>query len=47
MYEMARQGLLPVMRLGRQVKMNERKLQEWINRGGQALTGGRRKEPAD
>lgn len=42
--QMAREGILPVVRLGRQVRVNPNTLQSWIENGGQALPGGWRKE---
>lgn len=36
-YELARQGRLPVVRLGRQVRVNEAALTAWIEAGGSAL----------
>ena len=42
-YEMARTQILPVVRLGRQLRIDREKLQEWINNGGQALGGGWRR----
>lgn len=36
-YELARQGRLPVVRLGRQVRVNEAALMSWIESGGSAL----------
>jgi excisionase family DNA binding protein len=33
-YELARIGLLPCVRLGRQVRFDESILREWIARGG-------------
>ena len=47
-YEMARQGILPpgvIVRLGRQIRINESKLREWIESGGQSLPGGWRRRP--
>jgi len=36
-YELARTGVLPVVRLGdRQIRFNEDALREWIARGGNA-----------
>lgn len=37
-YIMARQGMFPVVRLGRQLRADPDKLQEWIDRGGQTIT---------
>lgn len=36
-YQMAREGLLPVVRLGRQIRIDQGRLQDWIDRGGQGL----------
>lgn len=47
-YELVRTNVLPpgvVVRLGRQVKVDEDALREWIKSGGQALPGGWRREP--
>lgn len=44
-YEMAVQGLLPVVRLSRQVRFDEAKLRDWIDDGGKALSGGWRARP--
>ncbi len=38
-YELARQRLLPVVRLGRQIRVDEDELREWIKAGGQSLGG--------
>ncbi len=43
-YEMARQGLLPHVRLGRQIRIDHRALDDFIGQGGQALPGGWRKD---
>ncbi|NPV52637.1 MAG: helix-turn-helix domain-containing protein [Firmicutes bacterium] len=44
-YDLAREGVLPgVVRIGRQMRFNEQKIMEWIERGGQSLPGGWRKE---
>lgn len=39
-YELARLKLIPVCRLGRQVRFDEATLVEWIRKGGQSLPGG-------
>lgn len=39
-YSMAREGLLPVVKLGRHIRVDQDKLNEWIERGGQSLPGG-------
>jgi excisionase family DNA binding protein len=43
-YEMARHGIIPVVRLGRQLRVDPDRLAEWINRGGTRLDGGWRHE---
>ena len=43
-YELVRQGLIPHMRLGRQIRVEEGELREFIKSGGQALPGGWRRE---
>lgn len=44
-YEMAKQGILPSVRLGRQIRFSEQALQDWIANGGQSLPGGWRRDP--
>ena len=39
-YELARQGLIPTVRLGRQIRFEEEALRQWIADGGKALSGG-------
>ncbi|MGG0848819.1 helix-turn-helix domain-containing protein [Peribacillus simplex] len=39
-YSLARSRLLPIVKLGRQVRVDERKLNEWIEQGGAGLQGG-------
>jgi len=39
-YEMGRLGLLPVVRLGRQLRVEEGRLTTWIQNGGRGLPGG-------
>ena len=36
-YEMTRSGLLPVVRLGRQVRVDQEQLRDWIDQGGRPL----------
>ena len=36
-YELARTGTLPSVRLGRQLRVDPRRLDEWINDGGAGL----------
>lgn len=38
-HEMIRDGYLPAVRLGRQVRVDPRKLEEWIARGGYVIEG--------
>jgi putative molybdopterin biosynthesis protein len=45
-YELGRIGLLPVVRLGRQMRVDRRRLEDWVASGGQALPGGWRREPS-
>lgn len=33
-YELARSGLIPAVRMGRQVRVEQRQLEEWIEAGG-------------
>ena len=44
-YQLGRAGVLPVVHLGRQVRVDEQALRDWIARGGQALSGGWRRSP--
>jgi excisionase family DNA binding protein len=36
-YQLARQGALPVVHLGRQVRVSEEALRRWLEDGGQPL----------
>ncbi|NMB01436.1 MAG: helix-turn-helix domain-containing protein [Firmicutes bacterium] len=40
LYEMAKKGLVPSCRLGRQVKFDLKQIEEWLAKGGTALPGG-------
>jgi len=42
-YEMIRLRLLPAVKLGRQVRVAQEALDEWVRSGGQALPGGWRR----
>jgi excisionase family DNA binding protein len=45
-YEMVRLGIIPAgvaVRLGRQIRISEEGLREWVAAGGQALPGGWRR----
>ena len=35
-YEMARLGIIPCVRMGRQIRFDEKALYEWISQGGSA-----------
>lgn len=39
-YALLKSGIIPVVRLGRQVRVNKDALDDWIGAGGQALPGG-------
>jgi excisionase family DNA binding protein len=41
--ELVRHGILPHFRLGRQIRIDRQQLQNFIERGGQALPGGWRR----
>jgi len=45
--ELARQNIIPVCRLGRQLRIDPRQLEQFIANGGKALPGGWRREPAE
>ncbi len=45
LYELARTGTLPAVRIGRQIRFSPDALSEWIESGGQSLAGGWRREP--
>jgi putative molybdopterin biosynthesis protein len=44
-YEMGRTGLLPIVRMGRQIRVEETRLVSWIESGGRALPGGWKRYP--
>jgi excisionase family DNA binding protein len=44
LYELARTGALPAVRIGRQIRFSPDALSEWIEGGGQSLAGGWRRE---
>jgi excisionase family DNA binding protein len=46
-YELARQDLLPVVRVGRQVRVDPRRLEEWIAHGGGAVEGKSQRQASD
>lgn len=43
-YELARSNVLPVVRLGRQLRVDPSALAEWVAQGGKALPGGWRRD---
>ncbi len=43
-YQLAREGLIPIVRLGRQLRVEEGALRAWLANGGQALSGGWQRE---
>ena len=43
-YELARTGILPVVRLGRQLRVSEEQLRHFIESGGRPLSGGWRRD---
>ncbi|MBM3268918.1 MAG: helix-turn-helix domain-containing protein [Candidatus Sericytochromatia bacterium] len=45
-HALARDGVIPVVRLGRQVRVDEDRLQAFIGGGDKGFEGGWRKEPA-
>jgi excisionase family DNA binding protein len=44
-YAMIRQGILPAVAMGRRLRVDSWALDEWIDRGGQALPGRWRWSP--
>ena len=44
-YQLARDSLIPVVRIGRQIRVSEEALAAWVEHGGQALPGGWRRTP--
>lgn len=46
-YQLGRERLLPIVRIGRQVRVEEGALRRWIEEGGQALPGGWRGAETD
>jgi excisionase family DNA binding protein len=38
--ELAREGVLPVVRLGRQIRVDPDQLSDFVSKGGKALPGG-------
>jgi excisionase family DNA binding protein len=46
-YELIRLGILPSVSLGRQKRVSEEALNRFIEKGGQSLPGGWRRDPAE
>lgn len=44
-YELARKGLLPTIRLARQLRIDPARLDAWLAAGGSPLPGGWREAP--
>lgn len=44
-YALARAGVIPVVRVGRQLRVDADRLNEWIANGGMALPGGWKRTP--
>jgi excisionase family DNA binding protein len=44
LYDLARQGIVPCVRLGRTVRFDEGTLKEFVAAGGKALPGGWRRD---
>lgn len=44
-YEMGRLGLLPLVRLGRQIRIEEGQLTSWVEGGGKGLPAGWKRTP--
>jgi putative molybdopterin biosynthesis protein len=42
--ELARQGIIPTVRLGRQIRIDPDQLTDFISNGGRALAGGWRRD---
>jgi putative molybdopterin biosynthesis protein len=45
--ELAREGIIPVVRLGRQIRINPEDLNSFIASGGKALPGGWRRSQSE
>jgi len=43
-YALARDGIIPSVRLGRQVRVEEGQLDQWVAAGGASLPGGARQD---
>ncbi len=43
-YQLTREGIIPVVKIGRSLKYSEKALIEWIENGGKSYPGGWKKE---
>ena len=43
-YALAREGIIPSVRLGRQLRFDRKAMEKFIENGGQALAGGWKKD---
>jgi excisionase family DNA binding protein len=43
-YELARLGIIPAVKIGRQVRFSPKRIRDFIENGGQGLPGGWRRE---
>lgn len=43
-YRLVREGILPAVRIGRQIRFDPDMLEEWIRKGGKSYDGGWRRE---
>ena len=46
-YALARSGMLPTVRLGRQLRVDADRLDQWIADGGKGLPGGWKQDPGN
>lgn len=42
-YELTRSGAIPVVRIGRQLRVDPHVLEEWLRRGGKPIASGSRR----
>ena len=45
--QLARENVLPVVRIGRQIRVDPKRLDEFISTGGQSLPGGWRRQAGE
>ena len=46
LYALVREGLIPAVHCGRQIRFSREALEQWIAGGGQSLPGGWRRDPS-